>query len=216
MTKNPAPTQIAGPRRGPIYAAVLGLAVLGAIALDTTVVHIGSDADTRAEKFSPENFGAAEFPNVQSYVLEHAVDGLTIAPEVLADKKAAGTKYGVTGTTGFVVPVTLTGVVGEAKAGVYDLTVAGLPADIKVRVQTGPAINGTDLRDASGAIEFGQFTNQIEYQDAGSALNKEMKKQVLDAIDTKALSGKTITVTGVFRLMNPKNWMITPVAVEVK
>jgi ABC-type branched-subunit amino acid transport system ATPase component len=58
-------------------------------------------------------------------------------------------------------------------------------------VQTGPAINGTDLRDATGTIEFGQFTNQIEYQDAGSAINNEMKKAVLAGLDPSALTGKT-------------------------
>jgi predicted lipoprotein len=94
--------------------------------------------------------------------------------------------------------------------------VAGLPAELKLRVQTGPAINGTDLRDASGDISFSQFTNQIEYQDAGSALNKEMKKLVLDGIDTSNLTGKIIVVTGVFKLVNPKSWLITPVALEVK
>jgi predicted lipoprotein len=83
-------------------------------------------------------------------------------------------------------------------------------------VQTGPAINGTDLRDASGTIEFGQFKNQIEYQDAGSGINRAMKKAVLDPIDTKDLSGKTLDIVGAFRLINPKNWRITPVKVTVE
>ena len=112
--------------------------------------------------------------------------------------------------------VKLTGVAGEARSGVYDLAVDGLPADIKVRVQTGPAINGTDLRDAPGDIEFGKFKNQIEYQDAGAAINRAMKKAVLDGIDTANLTGKTLDITGAFRLINPKNWVITPVGVSVK
>ncbi|MEO2037276.1 MAG: DUF2291 family protein, partial [Martelella sp.] len=81
---------------------------------------------------------------------------------------------------------------------------------------TGPAINGTDLRDATGTIAFGQFKNQIEYQDAGSALNNEMKKDVLAGIDTANLSGKTISVTGVFKLINPKNWLVTPVEMSIE
>ena len=58
------------------------------------------------------------------------------------------------------------------------MAVEGLDG-IRVRVQTGPAINGTDVRDATGTVEFGQFKNQIEYQDAGSALNDQVKAQVL-------------------------------------
>jgi predicted lipoprotein len=83
-------------------------------------------------------------------------------------------------------------------------------------VQTGPAINGTDLRDAPGDIKFGQFKNQIEYQDAGSGINRAMKKAVLDPIEVANLSGKSIDLVGVFRLINPKNWMITPVKLDVK
>ena len=75
---------------------------------------------------------------------------------------------------------------------------------------------GTDLRDGTGTISFGQFTNQIEYQNAGSALNKEMKKQVLSKVDTANLTGKTISVVGVFQLTDPSNWLVTPVKMNVK
>lgn len=50
-----------------ITAAVI-LAVLGAMALDTTVVQIGSDKDVRAAKFSPEAYGAETFPKVQANI----------------------------------------------------------------------------------------------------------------------------------------------------
>lgn len=204
------------PRRTLALTAAAALGLVVAIAADTTVVHIGSEADVRQQAFSPDAFGQAEFPRIQTYVLEKAVDGLTIAPEVLADKAAASAKYGTASSTGAILMVRLTGTVGEAKAGVYDLAVTGMPPEIRVRVQTGPAINGTDLRDAPGDIEFGAFKNQIEYQDAGSGINRAMKAAVLDAIDTTALTGKTMEVVGAFRLINPKNWLITPVSVTVK
>ena len=91
-----------------------------------------------------------------------------------------------------------------------------MPPEIKIRVQTGPAINGTDLRDATGEIEFGHFTNQIEYQNAGAAINNEMKKQVLASVDTSTLKDKTISVVGAFTLVNPKNWLVTPVELKVQ
>ena len=44
-----------------------------------------------------------------------------------------------------------------------------------------------------------------------------MKKAVLDGIDTAALAGKTVEVTGAFRMGgNPKNWFVTPAALVVK
>ena len=190
--------------------------VIGAIAADTKVVKIGSAHDVREQGFQPESYGAQEFPKVLADVQQRAVDALTLANAVLADKKAAGEKYGIATSTGPVVPVSLSGTFGDRKANLNDFKVEGLPDGITIRVQTGPAINGTDLRDATGKIQFGQFTNQIEYQDAGSAINNEMKKATLASLDPEKLTGKTATVVGVFKLINPKNWLVTPVKVELK
>lgn len=199
------------------WAGIAALVVLvGAMALDTTIVTIGSESDVRVKKFSPETFGAEQFPVIKASIESRAADAVEIATAIAADKKAAGEKYGVKTSTGPVIPVTLTGVVGERKSNYNVVAVEGLPAEVVVRVQTGPALNGTDLRDATGTIEFGQFTNQIEYQDAGSAINNEVKKQVLAGLDPAALTGKTVTVVGVFRLVNPKNWIVTPVRLDVK
>lgn len=212
-TASQAPT---GPRRRLFLASALVLVVLGAIALNTKVVRVGSEEDTRKQAFSPEAFGAAEFPKVKTNLEKRAVDATELAAAIAADKDGTVAKYGVPSGTGPVFPVRLTGVVGEGKSGVYTVKVEGLPAELRVRVQTGPAINGTELRDATGTIEFGQFTNQIEYQDAGSALNNEMKRQVLAAIDNTALGGKTISVVGAFRLVNPKSWLVAPVRLDVQ
>ena len=212
----PAPKAPASSRRGLYLAAAAVIAVVAAIAADTTIVHVGSEADVRQQAFSPDTFGETEFPRIQAFITEKAVEAVTIAPEVLADKAAAGKKYGTVSSTGSIMMIRVTGVLGEVKAGNYDLAVEGMPSEIKVRVQTGPAINGTDLRDAPGDIDFGAFKNQIEYQDAGSGINRAMKKVVLDGIDPASLAGKTVEIVGSFRLGNPKNWLITPVSVVVK
>lgn len=216
ITPSPAPKAPAPSRRGLMIGAAAVFLLAGAIALDTTVVSIGSESDVRVQAFSPDTYGQQEFPRIQNFVREKAVAAEVLAPEVLADKDAAAQKYGTASSTGAIMFVTLTGVAGEPRSGVYPLTVAGVPEDITVRVQTGPAINGTDLRDAPGDIAFGGFKNQIEYQDAGSGINRAMKAADLDGIDTTNLTGKTVTVIGAFRLINPKNWMITPVEVAVQ
>ncbi|KQS81258.1 hypothetical protein ASG25_07185 [Rhizobium sp. Leaf384] len=212
------PKSLTSPRltRGRAIATALAVILVGAMAYNTRVVRIGSEHDVRADVFSPEAFGAENFPKVRDSVVSRAVDAAELGRAIAADKAAAGTKYGVATSTGPVIPVKLTGVVGERKSSTNTIAVPGLPEGTVVRVQTGPAINGTDLRDATGDIEFGQFTNQIEYQNAGSALNNAMKKEALGNIDPAALEGKTVDITGVFKLINPKNWLITPVAVTVK
>ena len=199
-----------------IVIAALVVVLLIAMGFSTKVVRIGSEQDVAEGVFSPESFGAAEFPKVKASVVERAVDAATLGPAVMADKAAAAKQYGVAAGVGSVIPVKFTGVVGEGKSGIYYVDVPGMPADVKIRVQTGPAINGTDLRDATGEIAFGHFKNQIEYQNAGAAINNTMKKEVLAGLDNSALTGKTVSVTGAFTLVNPKNWLVTPVEISVQ
>jgi len=201
--------------RAVVWSVIAAVVVVGAIAFDTKVVKIGSDSDVRQQAFSPDAYGTSEFPKVKASVEQRAVDAVEVGTALAADKAAAEKKYGV-GDVNPVVPVKFTGTVEERKSNYNVVKVDGLPEGIVIRVQTGPAVNGTDLRDATGEIQFGQFKNQIEYQNAGSALNNEMKKQVLSGVDVENLVGKTVTVVGVFKVVNPKNWLVTPVGLEVK
>ena len=207
------------PSGNSVRFALLGIGVIAlivAMAMDTKVIRLGSDEDVRADVFSPQAFGEAEFPNVQAAILQRAPEAQTLVAALDDNKDAAVEQYGRAGSIGPYMSVKLTGVVGEGKLGVYDVAVEGMPEELRIRVQTGPAINGTELRDATGTISFGQFKNQIEYQNAGSAINNAMKEQVLASVDTKDLQGKTITVVGVFTLLNPKSWLVTPVSLEVQ
>ena len=195
---------------------LVAVVVIGAIAIDTKVVQIGSEEDGRAQAFNPDSYGAEQFPRIRDLIVERAPDAVTLANELAADKNAAIESYGTKTAIGGIMPVTATGTLGEGRSGIYDLNVDGMPEGVRIRVQTGPAINGTDLRDMPGDIVFGEFTNQIEYQDAGSGINRAMAAEALSDLDRENLTGKTVEVTGAFTLINPKNWLITPVALEVQ
>jgi predicted lipoprotein len=211
---SPAPAPRAG-KTSFLMPSLLLVLLVGA-ALDTRVVRIGSDQDQRAVAFSAETWGKKNFTTLQAAIESAAVDAPLLASSITADKAAAGEKYGKPGSVGPIFPVKFSGVVGELRAGLATVAVAGLPEGLVVRVQTGPAVNGTDVRDATGTISFGQFTNQIEYQDAGAALNDQIKAQVLGNLDRDSLSGKTIEVVGVFQLINPTGWLVTPVRMGVQ
>ena len=166
--------------RSRLVIAALAVLVVAAIALDTKVVKIGSDEDVANEVFSPEKFGSEEFPKIQSSIEERAVDAKTLADAVVADKAAAAKQYGVPAGIGSVIPVSpspASSATGN-RGSTTSRSTACRPRS-RSGCRPGPAINGTDLRDATGEIEFGHFTNQIEYQNAGAAINNEMKKQVL-------------------------------------
>jgi predicted lipoprotein len=204
------------PRLRLIVGSVAVLVLVAAMAIDTRVVKIGSAADSQPNAFSPETYGSTEFPKIQAAIEKRAVSADTLATAIAANKEAAGKQYGVPGGIGPEISVKFTGVAGTAKSGVYTVAVPGLPSTLTIRVQTGPAINGTDLRDSTGTVTFDQFTNQIEYQNAGSALNKEMKSQVLSKVDAANLTGKTLSVVGVFQLVNPNSWLVTPAKLDVQ
>ncbi|WP_083245479.1 DUF2291 family protein [Paraburkholderia nodosa] len=200
-----------------VIEVVLLVILLVAMAMSTKVVKIGSSADSQTQEFEPAAYGKKQFPKTQAAIEKRAIDAATLAAAIAKDQDAAGKQYGVAGGgVGPEMSVKFTGVAGKDDAGVYEVKVPGLPDSLVVRVQTGPAINGTDLRDATGDISFGQFTNQIDYQNAGYAINAEMKKKVLSKIDTTKLTGKTVSVVGVFQLINPNGWLVTPVKLDVK
>ncbi|ROU03469.1 DUF2291 domain-containing protein [Histidinibacterium lentulum] len=201
------------PRR--LIVAALAAALVAAMALDTTVVRVGSEEDLREQAFDADSFGQAEFPRIRDLVIEKAPDAVTLATELAADRNAAIAAYGTSGGTFPVLTVAFTGTALEGASGIFGVDVDGMPEGTAIRVQTGPAINGTDLRDVPGDIQFGMFTNQIEYQDVGSAINRAMSAEVLSDLDRDALTGKTVTVVGAFTLINPANWLVTPVRFEV-
>ncbi len=192
------------------------LVLLAAMALDTKVVKIGSSEDAEAGIFSAAKYGAAQFPKVQAAIESRAVDAAELAAALDKDQAAAEAKYSVPSPAGPEYSVKFTGAVGKQDSGVYDVAIPGVPETIHVSVQTGPAINGTDLRDATGLIKFGDFANQIDYQNAGSALNNEMKKEALAKVGAADLTGKTVSVVGAFQLSDPAEWVITPVKLTVQ
>ncbi len=192
------------------------LVLLAAMAVDTKVVKIGSPEDVQAGAFSAASYGKAQFPKVQSAIEGRAVDAAVLAAALTKDPAVAEAQYGVPAPAGPEYSVKFTGKVGKQDFGVYDVAIPGVPETIHVSVQTGPAINGTDLRDASGLIKFGDFSNQIDYQNAGSALNNEMKGEVLAGNDIPDLTGKTIQVVGAFEPSDPAEWVVTPVRLIVQ
>ena len=201
-----------------VILTVIVVAVLAAMTSGVKVVNANSAAAAGPQAFDPASYGKTEFPKVQVAIVKRAVPAATLAAAIKADPTSAGTKYGiaVAGGIGPEMSVSFTGVVGAGTNGVYQVKVAGVPANLVIRVQTGPAINGTDLRDATGTITFGQFVNQIDYQNAASALNNQLKQQVLAKMPSGGLTGKTVSVVGAFQLINPQGWLVTPATLTVR
>jgi predicted lipoprotein len=195
-------------------AAVLLLAA--AILLSTEYPSTDSPATAQRQKFDPARYGADTY---QSKVVPAIEQSATTLPELFAaltaDKEAAGQRYGHRQGSGpFSFAVKGEGVAGTIRGTLLPVTVIGLPGTTTVSIQVGPAINGTALRDAAGFITFGQFLNQVEYADAATALNNEMRAALLAGLDPAALNGKKVSFTGAFSFLTPAVITITPVAIR--
>lgn len=206
------------PRRGRVITTIVVVLVVLAAALSTKIVSNDSPTLAGPTAFDAKSYGEKNFPEIVKYVDDKAVEATKLATALQADPGAA-TQYGVASSSGVgaVVPVEFTGTVGPAdQTGLPVVTVPGVPAGFVIHVQFGPAINGTDLRDATGKVTLNDFENQIQYQNAGAALNDQVKSQVLAKLQGQDLTGKTVAVKGVVTIINPQNWTVTPTSVEVQ
>ena len=201
------------PRR---VGAALAAVVLVAIALDTTYKDPDEPitAGGRAA-FDPDRYGRETYPKVVATIEKEAQPLPKLAAALRADPEAAGEQFGHrSGNSPYAFPVRGEGVAGKPKDGVLPVKVKGVPKDTTVSLQIGPALSGTAVRDAVGFISFGQFVNQVEYADAATALNTQVKERVLKNLDAASLEGKRVRFVGAFAYLAPTAMTITPVRVQ--
>jgi predicted lipoprotein len=207
------------PARRSIRPRVVGIAlvvaVLAAMALDTTYKQAGETTATGREAFDPARYGEETYPKAVAAIEDAAVPLGKLVGAMRDDLDAAGEQYGKRqGTSPYSFSTRAEGVAGKAEGGLMPVRVKGVPEGTTVSLQIGPAINGTAIRDAAGFIEFGQFTNQVEYAAAATALNEQVKQQVLEGVDAAALDGRRVAFTGAFSSLTPDVITITPTALE--
>ncbi|MGD6748087.1 DUF2291 family protein [Streptomyces sp. BH106] len=191
--------------------------VLLALAIGLSTTYRSPDAARAAGKptFRPATYAKQTYePKVVPAIKKNAVAVTTLHKAITADAAAAGKRYGHRSGTGpYSYAVTVTGTAGSARGGLLRVAVPGLDK-ARVSVQIGPAVNGTALRDAPGFISFGQFTNQVEYADAATALNAAMKADVLESFDAAGAKGKKVTVVGAVTPLTADVLTVTPVSIE--
>ncbi len=197
-----------------VVATVCVLLVIGILA-GTKFKGVGESSGPKA--FNPTTYAQQKWTKLVEQINVKATDVATLAAAVDADLAAAGKKYGQNlGADSYAFPVKATGVVAAVDANFITLTVAKMPARDVVRIPMGPALNGAAIRDATGLIQFGDFTDQTDYQTVADALRVLSQKDVVGKISPPLLKGKTITVVGAFASGGPPNaYSISPVKIEV-
>ena len=190
--------------------------VLVAMALDTAYRDPGETTAAGEKAFDRDRYGRETFaPKVVPALERDAVNIRALIQALREDEDAASRRDGHReGNAPYSFPVRGEGVAGAPKDGQLPVKVKGLRGT-SVAIQIGPAISGTALRDATGLIRFGQFVNQVEFADAATALNNEVKARVLRKIDLEAIEGKRVRFLGAFTFLAPSNVVVTPARLEV-
>lgn len=167
--------------------------------------------------FNPSTFAAEKFPEITTKVVAKAVDATELTQALSANASEAGKKYGIGNDSGrYTIPVKVTAKVASVDENFVLLDTPDI-VGYKVRIPLNAALSGTPIRDVTGDINYGDFTDQTTYQFVANELRAQMIKQVIDPLDKAALSGKTVTLYGAWATGGaPGQLIIQPVKIEVK
>jgi predicted lipoprotein len=196
---------------------VVVIVVVVAAVLTTKVVSVSdAEAAESGSKFNPVDYADKRFDSeIVPQVEDDALDLSTLLADLAggADEAEFGNTPGA--GSSFSFPVEFTGIAGAPNGSVLPVTVEGVPSDVVVQVQIGPALNGTALRDVTGTVSFNEFTNQLEFQEVATEFNNRIREGVLSDVDPASIEGSTVRVVGAFTRVNPALVSVVPVALEV-
>lgn len=209
--------QPASPQRKRAIIAAVWVVLIIAMFVGTKFKSADAVAAGQPAAFNATTYANKKWPDLVQKIDSKAVDIATLAPAVDANLADAGKKYGQDlGAGSYAFPVKATGTVAAVDDNFMTLTVAGMPATDMVRIPLGMALSGSPIRDATGTIHYGDFTDQTDYQDVANALKTLSQKQVLAKITPASLKGKQITVVGAVGSGGPPHsYLIDPVKIEV-
>lgn len=172
------------------------------------------------EQFDPATYVDRIWASrVLPYARQEAVPYSTLMEALRQDTAAASERYGhregtrpysfVVSGTGRVLELDRSSLMGMALIDVEPFD--GVP-DLKMQI--GPVIGGTALRDALPFVSFGDVTNQVEFAAISRELHARVRSEVLDSVHMDGLVGREILFVGAFSLENLENITITPLIIE--
>lgn len=133
-----------------------------------------------------------------------AIDARTLLDALAASSQQARSRYAHCDSGGACFFLakgsgTVVAVDTRSRVGLALVDIAPLDGKPDVSIQIGPVLRGTALRDATGIIRFTDFVNQLQFADAGNAINDRVAKTVLARLDLTALKGRDVSFAGALR-----------------
>lgn len=153
-----------------------------------TVRPLDQGKQASAEKFDPARFAA----EVWDTKLLPAIDAAAAdARPLFAARTLKPGQHAAVRGAAVVLDVRLAPPSGSL---VLDL----LPADGRpdALLQTGPEMRGSALRDATTAVSFSQFVNQIDFANAAAELNRRATQALPPRAELEKAKGRSVEFTG--------------------
>ena len=147
----------------------------------------------------PAAFDAAAFvSSAWPRLVRDATQTATDVSDIVPPADAAPPRARFVKGTGVVAAVDR-----RSRAGAMLVRVPG-SRPVTIAIQIGPVVRGTALRDASGFIQFSDFTNQSEYAAAANALNESVLRVVIGPLQIDTLQGRTVAFVGAVGTSAPR------------
>jgi predicted lipoprotein len=192
--------------------------VLLFVFVNTTFLTNAEVAADAPKEFSLTDFATTNLPLIAADIQAKATDMAIVAAAADIDIVSAGAKYGRDlGNKSFVFAVKATAKVKSVDENFIVLNIPNAPAQDTFNIPVGLALSGNPLRDVTGKITFGDFYDQTQYQDAASALKDLVRSTIIDKLDLKNLTGKTLEIYGAWNNGPvPNSYNIQPTSIVVK
>lgn len=85
-----------------------------------------------------------------------------------------------------------------------------------VRIQIGPVIKGTAIRDSLDFVSFNDFKNQIQWAEFGKAFNVHINGMTLEKLPRDGLEGKKVEALGAYPLPSSgQPALLTPATITI-
>lgn len=185
------------------------------------IVRIDSGGDAPVAGFDAASYASGLWTQqVLPHFAGNARPATEVLPAMTSDLAAAGARYGYRAGEGspwsFIVADegTVSRKNTDSRAGTLVLSLAGGDAPLEATLQIGPVIRGNAVRDALPFVSFKDFTNQLEYANAGKALTALALEGF--AADVEAIAaGDRVRFTGAISISKAgDDVLITPIMLE--
>ncbi|ACP23651.1 conserved hypothetical protein (plasmid) [Sinorhizobium fredii NGR234] len=192
-----------GMRGASVIVLVAMMALAGCKIIKTPTAE--EAAQSAAGGFDPDRMvGEIWDSKVVPYLDKKAGPFSEVASLAASNPEAAGAKYGhkeKQGSAPWTFAARLSGTIVKAETksrSAYVEVDADGDGTADARVQIGPAIRGTAIRDSLDFVNFNEFKNQIEWAQYGKAFNTHVNGLVLEKLSRDQLVGKKVDAVGAY------------------